>query len=71
MAVYEFGPQIRSASVLNYGQSGDPKSPHYFDQAQLLSQRKLKGDLFDWNDVVAGAQRVYHPGEAPLERVAR
>jgi len=70
MAVYEFGPKIRGASVLNYGQSGDPKSPHYFDQAQLLSDCELKPDLFDWPDVVAGARRVYHPGEPPVERVA-
>ncbi len=70
MAVYEFGPQVRGASVLNYGQSGDPDSPHYFDQAHLLSQCKLKPDLFVWADVVAGARQVYHPGEPPLERVA-
>ena len=31
MAVYEFGPEVRSASVLNYGQSGEPNSPHFFD----------------------------------------
>jgi acyl-homoserine-lactone acylase len=70
MAVYEFGPKIRSASVLNFGQSGDPASPHYFDQAKLLSEKKLKTDLFDWDDVVAGAKLVYHPGEPPLGRVA-
>ena len=57
MAVYEFGPKIRGASALNFGQSGDPKSPHYFDQAQLLSERKLKPELFDWPDVLAGANR--------------
>jgi hypothetical protein len=71
MAVYEFGPKIRSASVLNFGQSGDPASPHYFDQAKLLSEKKLKTDLFDWDDVVAGAKLVYHPGEPPLGRVAQ
>jgi penicillin amidase len=71
MAVYEFGPKVRSASVLNFGQSGDPKSPHFLDQARLLSERKLKPDLFDWPQVIAGARLVYHPGEPPLERVAR
>jgi acyl-homoserine-lactone acylase len=71
MAVYEFGPKIRSASALNYGESGDPKSPHYFDQARLLSERKLKPDLFEWSDVVAGAKTVYKPGEPPVERVAK
>jgi penicillin amidase len=70
LAVYEFGPKIRSASVLNYGQSGEPNSPHYFDQAKLLSDRKLKPDLFDWPDVLAGAVQVYHPGEPPVAQVA-
>ena len=70
MAVYEFGPKFRGASVLNYGQSGDPNSPHYFDQAHLLSECKLKPDLFDWPDVLAGARQVYHPGEPPVEQVA-
>ena len=63
MAVYEFGPQVRSASVMNYGQSGDPDSPHFFDQARLLSERKFKKDRFAWPDVVAGAELVYHPGQ--------
>ena len=66
IAVYEFGPKIRGASALNFGESGDPASPHFFDQAQLLSDRKLKPELFDWSDVLAGAKLVYHPGEPPL-----
>ena len=70
MAVYEFAPKFRGASVLNYGQSGEPQSPHYFDQAHLLSECKLKPDLFEWADVTAGARQVYHPGEPPIERVA-
>ncbi len=71
MAVYEFGPEVRSASVLNYGQTGERGSAHYFDQARLLSDRNLKSDLFQWPDVVAGSRQVYHPGEPPLERVAQ
>jgi acyl-homoserine lactone acylase PvdQ len=39
MAVYEFGERVRGASVLQFGTSGDPHSPHYFDQAKLLSRR--------------------------------
>lgn len=71
IAVYEFGPKVRGASALNYGESGDPNSPHYFDQARLLSERKLKVELFDWADVLAGAKTVYHPGEPPVERIAK
>ncbi|MBI3836872.1 MAG: penicillin acylase family protein [Planctomycetia bacterium] len=71
IAVYEFGPRVRGASALNFGESGDPTSPHFFDQAQLLSDRKLKPELFDWSDVLAGAKFVYHPGEPPLPPAAR
>jgi acyl-homoserine-lactone acylase len=63
LAVYEFGERIRGATLVNFGQSGDPKSPHFFDQADLLSKRKLKPELFYWDDVLAGAKEKYHPGE--------
>ena len=63
IAAVEFGDRVVSKSLLPYGASGDPKSPHFFDQAELLSKRQLKENLFYWDDVVAGAKRVYHPGE--------
>ena len=63
MAVYEFGKRIRGNSVTPFGTSGDAKSPHYFDQAKLFSQRKLKTAWFYPDDVLANAQRSYHPGE--------
>jgi acyl-homoserine lactone acylase PvdQ len=70
LAVYEFGDKIRGATALNFGVSGDPKSPHYFDQAKLLADHKLKPELFYWDDVRASAVRVYHPGQTP-EAVAK
>jgi acyl-homoserine lactone acylase PvdQ len=63
MAVYEFGEKVRGASLLHFGASGDPRSEHYFDQARLMSDQKLKRELFDWDEVRAEARRVYHPGE--------
>jgi acyl-homoserine-lactone acylase len=71
VAVYEFGPKVRAASALNFGESGNPESPHYFDQAQLLANRKLKPELFEWADVLAGAKLVYHPGESHQPPAAR
>lgn len=70
MGVFEFGDRIRGATVLQFGQSGDPDSPHYFDQAQLLAAGKLKPELFYWDDVERGAVQVYHPGE-PIQFVER
>jgi len=63
LAVYEFGERVRGASAVNFGASGDPESPHYFDQARLLADRKLKPELFYWTDVVAAARYSYHPGQ--------
>ena len=65
MGVFEFGDRVRGATVVNFGASGDPRSPHYFDQAKLLSEQKLKPELFYWEDVFAGARSVYQPGEKP------
>ena len=64
LAIVEFGDRVTSKSLLPYGASGNPKSPHYFDQAELLSKKQLKKNLYYWEDVVASAKRVYHPGES-------
>ncbi len=63
MGVFEFGDKVRGGSVLNFGSSSDPESPHYVDQAKLMSQKKLKPSLYYWDDVEAAAKIVYHPGE--------
>jgi len=63
ISTVEFTDRIQAKSLLQYGQSGDPKSPNFFDQAELLSQRKLKDAPFYWEDVEAAAVRKYHPGE--------
>jgi penicillin amidase len=63
LAIYEFGPRIRGASLINFGASGDPQAPHFMDQARLLSERRLKPVLFYWDDVTVQAARVYQPGE--------
>ena len=66
MGVYEFGDRVEAATVLHFGQSGDPKSPHYFDQAELLASGQFKRELFYWEDVLEGAVNAYHPGAGPL-----
>lgn len=70
VSVIEFGNRIQAGSLVQFGESGHPDSPHYFDQAQLLSQRKFKPQLFYWEDVLKGAQRSYHPGQPDLKKVA-
>jgi penicillin amidase len=57
--VVEFTPTVRGRSVFVFGQSGDPDSPHYFDQAQVYSASSFKEDWFTREDVEAHAERRY------------
>ncbi len=63
LATYEFTPTgVRGASLVPFGTSGNPSSPHYFDQAQLLTEQRLKPELFTKSQVLQGAVKSYHPG---------
>ncbi len=37
VAVIEFGEEVKAKSILNYGQSSHPDSPHYNDQAEMFA----------------------------------
>lgn len=54
LVVFQKG-RVLSWSVTPWGQSDDPASPHYFDQAEkLFSASKLKPTWFHKEDLVAG-----------------
>jgi len=55
----EKGPEIES--VISYGSSDHPNSPHYGDQMELYAQFKTKKMSLDKEEVYAKAQRIYHP----------
>jgi acyl-homoserine-lactone acylase len=63
MKVIEFGPTVSGRSLLVFGQSGDAASPHFFDQAQLYSDRAFKPAWFTREEVEANAVESYTPGE--------
>jgi len=62
VAVVEFGDKVRAKSLLAGGQSGDPESPHFDDQAQLYVDRRFKDVAYYREDVERRAVRTYHPG---------
>ncbi|MDG2382348.1 MAG: penicillin acylase family protein [Pirellulaceae bacterium] len=58
-----FGERVEAVTATQFGQSSDRKSPHFFDQAKLFSERKMKPAWFYPEDVKAHAVRSYQPGE--------
>ncbi len=63
VAVVEFGPKLKAKSLLAGGESGDPRSPHFFDQAQRYVDVQFKEVAFYREDVERRAKRQYRPGE--------
>ncbi len=59
----EFGKKISAKSLLAGGESGDPNSPHFKDQALMYTKGQFKEVLFYKEDVLKHAERTYHPGE--------
>lgn len=59
----EFGKRIKAKSLLAGGNSGDPKSKHFNDQAESYRKGQFKDVLFYKEDVQKNAERTYHPGE--------
>jgi len=59
----EFGPKIKAKSLLAGGNSGDPKSKHFYDQAEKYQKGEFKEVFFYKEEVEKNAERTYHPGE--------
>lgn len=63
VACVEFGKKIKAKSVVTGGQSFDPSSKHYTDQAEMYINGNFKDVLFYKEDVLKHVERQYHPGE--------
>ncbi len=59
----EFGSKIKAKSLLAGGNSGDPVSKHFADQAEMYQKGEFKEVLFYKEDVIKNAEKTYHPGK--------
>jgi acyl-homoserine lactone acylase PvdQ len=63
VAVVEFGDRVKAKAVTAGGQSGDPSSPHFNDQAKRYSTGELREVYFYRPQLEGHIERQYHPGQ--------
>ncbi|MFC4441059.1 acylase [Caulobacter henricii] len=63
VAVVEFGDRVRARAISAGGESGDPASPHFNDQALRYSLGNLRDVYFYPEDLKGHIERTYRPGQ--------
>jgi acyl-homoserine lactone acylase PvdQ len=63
VAAVEFGDRVQARAVTAGGQSGNPASPHFNDQATRYSTGDLREVYFYRDQVKGHTEREYHPGK--------
>ncbi|HEX8362995.1 MAG TPA: penicillin acylase family protein [Longimicrobium sp.] len=62
VAAVEFGPRVRARAVTAGGESGDPRSRHFNDQAERYAAGNLREVYFYPEQLRGHTERVYQPG---------
>ena len=62
VAIVEFGDSVRARAVTAGGESGDPKSRHFNDQAERYATGNLRDVYFYPNQLKGHIERQYSPG---------
>jgi len=62
VAVVEFGDHVRARAVKVGGESGDPRSRHFDDEAKRYSIGNLRDVYFYRSQLQGHTEREYHPG---------
>jgi acyl-homoserine-lactone acylase len=63
VAVVEFGDSVRARAITAGGESGNPRSPHFNDEALRYSTGNLRVVYFYPSQLKGHTERVYHPGD--------
>ncbi len=63
VAAIEFGPTVRARAITAGGESGNPASPHFNDEAARYSAGNLRDVYFYASQLKGHTERVYHPGD--------
>ena len=61
VATVEFGPRVRAKAVTAGGESGDPKSKHFNDQAERYATGSLRDVYFYPEQLKGHSERTYKP----------
>lgn len=70
VGIVNFAPEPEARTIVTFGQSADPASSHWFDQAPLYAKGRFKPAWFSLDDVRANARRSYRPGPESAETTA-
>lgn len=62
VAVVEFGDKVRALAVTAGGESGNPNSKHFNDQAERYATGKLREVYFYKSQLAGHTEKEYHPG---------
>jgi acyl-homoserine lactone acylase PvdQ len=62
VAAVEFGEKVRARAVTAGGESGNPASPHFNDEAGRYSKGDLREVYFYRSQLKGHTERQYHPG---------
>jgi len=63
VAVVEFGPTVHAKAVTAGGESGNPLSPHFDDEAPRFCTGDLREVYFYRSQLQGHTERTYHPGQ--------
>lgn len=63
VAVVDFGPRVTARAITAGGESGNPQSPHFRDEAERYASGNLRTVYFYPDQLKGHTERVYHPGQ--------